>query len=280
MSAVLVSNWRRNIDYSWRLLGTAISFMGFGVGAAVGLLVVPLINLVVRDESRRQSITRKFIHSGYARHVALMRLVGVLTYKVSGIDKLADNDIDIDNGCLIVANHPSLIDVVFLLSTFRDANCVVKSSFWHHPLTARTVKAANYIPNDDPVQIMEACIFHLKQRARIVLFPEGTRTLPGANPEFGRAAASIALRAGVPIVPVRISCTPTTLTKSEPWYRIPPRQVRFEAQILDVIDTRALLTSAVNERRASIELTEALHLLLGSGDAESRRNSENSEVSA
>jgi len=172
MNGVIASNWLQNIDYMWRLAGTAISFLSFGIGAAVGLAVVPLIRLVVRDESRRHAFTRRFIHGGYARHVDLMRFVGVLTYDVSGLDKLEKQSINLDDGCLIVANHPSLIDVVFLLSTFRDANCVVKSSFWQHPLTARTVKAANYIPNDDPVQTMSACIDHLKQGSKIVLFPD------------------------------------------------------------------------------------------------------------
>lgn len=273
MSAVVASNWLRNIDYIWRLFGTAISFLGFGAGAAVCLLVVPMIRLFIGDESRRQLMTRQFIHGAYARHVGLMRLVGVLTYEVNGIDKLESGAVDVENGCLIVANHPSLIDVVFLLSTFRDANCVVKSSFWQYPLTARTVKAANYIPNDDPVQVMGACIENLKERSKLVLFPEGTRTQPDGRPKFGRAAATIALRAGVPIVPIRISCTPTTLTKSEPWYRIPPRQVRFEAQVLDVIDTRALLDGEANERRASLELTEKLHSLLDSKSINTGENS-------
>jgi 1-acyl-sn-glycerol-3-phosphate acyltransferase len=34
---------------------------------------------------------------------------------------------------MIIANHPSLIDVVVLIGLVRDANCVVKQSLWHNP---------------------------------------------------------------------------------------------------------------------------------------------------
>ncbi len=257
-NAIVRPSYLQHLDRGWRLVGTALSFLAFGVGAVIGFICVPILTLVIRNRQRRHRITRRFVHAGYALHVAIMRSVGVLTYDVSGRENIQDL-----NGCLIVANHPSLIDVVFLLSTFRDANCVVKSSFWHHPVTAATVKAADYIPNDDPVQVMDECISRLRLGTQLVLFPEGTRTRPGHGPEFGRAAATMALRAGVPVLPVRISCEPTTLTKSEPWYRIPSRQVRFEAQILPPIDTQALRTESKSERDASVNLTGKLMQLLG-----------------
>lgn len=246
------------LDRGWRLFGTALSFLAFGAGTLVGMITVPFLTLTIRDKQRRHGVTRRFVHAGYKLHVAIMRSVGVLTYEVSGLQNAGRLQ-----GCLIVANHPSLIDVVFLLSTFPEANCVVKGSFWRHPVTATTVKAADYIPNDDPVQVMDECIRRLRGGTRLLLFPEGTRTRPGRNPDFGRAAATIALRAGVPVLPVRISCQPTTLTKSEPWYRIPARQVRFEAQILPPIDTVRLLKESDSERQASVNLTAKLIELLG-----------------
>ncbi|WP_245395071.1 hypothetical protein [methane-oxidizing endosymbiont of Gigantopelta aegis] len=37
-------------------------------------------------------------------------------------------------GQLIVANHPTLIDIVFLISRIPYACCIVKDSLWHNPL--------------------------------------------------------------------------------------------------------------------------------------------------
>ena len=58
-----------------------------------------------------------------------MNIVGVLRYQISG-----QEHIDSNRNYLIVANHPSLIDVVFLLSLFPTADCVIKQelreNFW------------------------------------------------------------------------------------------------------------------------------------------------------
>jgi hypothetical protein len=44
---------------------------------------------------------------------------------------------------MIIANHPSLIDVVFLIGLVRQANCVVKQSLWENPFTRGPVRAPN-----------------------------------------------------------------------------------------------------------------------------------------
>ena len=44
-----------------------------------------------------------------------------------------------------------------------------------------------------------------------------------------RGAANIAVRGGLDITPVRITCTPLTLTKGQKWYRVPSR--RFHVQL-------------------------------------------------
>jgi 1-acyl-sn-glycerol-3-phosphate acyltransferase len=63
-----------------------------------------------------------------------------------------------------------------------------------------------------------------------VIFPEGTRTTPGQPLKLQRGAANIAVRGGLDVTPVRISCTPLTLGKGEKWYRVPP--TRFHMVIV------------------------------------------------
>ena len=71
-----------------------------------------------------------------------MQRAGVLTYSVEGAEKLGRP------GQMIIANHPSLIDVVFLIGLVRQANCVVKQSLWQNPFTRGPVRDAGYISND------------------------------------------------------------------------------------------------------------------------------------
>ena len=58
-----------------------------------------------------------------------MRHTGVLTYHIEGQEHLNET------GRLIIANHPSLIDVVFLIALIRDTNCIVKDSLVNNPFT-------------------------------------------------------------------------------------------------------------------------------------------------
>ncbi|TGS61286.1 hypothetical protein, partial [Mesorhizobium sp. M1C.F.Ca.ET.176.01.1.1] len=60
---------------------------------------------------------------------------------------------------------------------------------------------------------------------------EGTRSVPGQPPRLQRGAANIAVRGRLDITPVRITCTPPTLTKGQKWYRVPSRRFHVRLQI-------------------------------------------------
>jgi 1-acyl-sn-glycerol-3-phosphate acyltransferase len=183
--------------------------------------------------------------------------LGVLRYRITG-----NEIVDTAQGCLIVANHPSLIDVVFLLAMFRNADCVVKSAIWSNPITMIAMRTIDYVPNKDPEFVIEECIKRLKAGHNLILFPEGTRSIPGKALDFKRGAATIAIRAGSPCLPVSIKCAPTTLTKGEPWYSIPRRRVLFQLDVLESIEVRSFIDDSPNEKKASLALNDFLRLAL------------------
>lgn len=50
------------VNHAWRVLGTGISFLAFGVGGLLlGLMVCPAINLLVRDPVRRRRWARRLV---------------------------------------------------------------------------------------------------------------------------------------------------------------------------------------------------------------------------
>ena len=156
--------------------------------------------------------------------------MGVLTYQISGLDKLKEAK-------LILANHPSLIDVVFLISFVPNASCVVKGKLLRNPFMWGAVKAAGYIVNNenaDEVILNAAEIFN--KGYALIVFPEGTRTTPFHSIKLKRGAANIALRTGVDITPVIIECTSTGLTKEDSWYSIPDQRMHFQIKVNDKID--------------------------------------------
>jgi len=102
---------------------------------------------------------------------------------------------------MIVANHPSLIDVVFLIGLMRQTNCVVKQSLFQNPFTRGPVRDAGYISNDGSADMLDAAADALREGQTLIIFPEGTRTTPGAAPAFHRGGAAIALRGATIITP-------------------------------------------------------------------------------
>ncbi|PMR72350.1 lysophospholipid acyltransferase family protein [Halomonas heilongjiangensis] len=217
-----------NLDRWWRGLGTALSFLAFGIGGLfIGLVVAPLLSVCVRDSERRQYLARCLIQRCFRAFITLMQGLGVLDYHFDRQERLQRP------GLLVVANHPSLIDVIFLLAHMPHADCIVKGRLASNPFTRGPVRAAGYITNNEPEAVLKAAGESLRKGNSLILFPEGTRTTPQRPIKFRRGGANIALRTGTAITPVLIRCTPTTLTKGEPWYHIPASRVRMELRVLD-----------------------------------------------
>jgi 1-acyl-sn-glycerol-3-phosphate acyltransferase len=217
--------------YIWRLIATALSFSLFGIGGVLlRVLIFPLLALLPGDALSQRTRARAVVSKTFYLFVQFMYRSGVLTYEVEGIERLGRP------GQLVIANHPSLIDVVVLIAFIRDANCVVKQSLWNNPSMRGPLRAAHFISNSGSMDMLDEAAGALQSGQTLVIFPEGTRTKPGQNPEFHRGAASIALRGARIVTPVVISVSPTTLTKAEPWYSIPSRRFHFRLRVGEDID--------------------------------------------
>jgi 1-acyl-sn-glycerol-3-phosphate acyltransferase len=220
--------------YYWRLLATAMSFALFGLGGlCLRVLVFPLLACLPDTAQRHRQRARNTISRLFWAFIRFMARVGVLTYEVQGAERLGRP------GQMIIANHPSLIDVVYLIGLVRGANCVVKQSLWENPFTRGPVRSTGYVSNDGSADMLDKAAALLKAGETLIIFPEGTRTQPGQPPAFHRGAAAIALRGATVITPVTIRVSPTTLTKAEPWYRIPSRRVHFHLHVGADIDPSA-----------------------------------------
>lgn len=242
-------------NYLWRLCATGASFVLFGLGGLVlRLLVLPLLGLLPGDARERRRRARAAISKAFYLHVQFMYRSGVLTYVFHGVEKLGRP------GQMIIANHPSLIDVVFLIAHIRDTNCIVKQSLWRNPFTRGPVCRAQYISNNGSPEMLEQAADALRAGETLIVFPEGTRTKPQCPPAFHRGAAAIALRGAQVITPVFITVTPTTLTKAEPWYRIPACRVRVSLRVGQDIDPAGFNAQSAMPI-ASRRLNQHLHQL-------------------
>lgn len=200
-----------------------LCFVVFGAVALFGVCVLLPLLLLVTPRARRASQVRGLASVGFRLLIRMIEGCGLAKIKLEGAETLTTA------GCLLVANHPSYLDAVFLMAYFPHVNCVIKPALLNHPLFFPFARLGGYIAGseDNPMALVEDCRAAARRGDTILIFPEGTRTTPGTPMHFRRGTAQIALRAALPIVPVVIVCDPPALTHGHPWYRMPAKRVRL-----------------------------------------------------
>ncbi|MBK9446133.1 MAG: 1-acyl-sn-glycerol-3-phosphate acyltransferase [Betaproteobacteria bacterium] len=224
----------------WRSLVTALSFVAFGVGGTLmSAVLMPLLMLVPGTTAVRRARARTVIGFCFRLLVRMLVGSGCMRLETEGVDRLTRA-----HGTLVLANHPTYIDVVVLISLMPQANCVVKGALWRNPFYWGIVRAAGYVNNDSPEDVINACAESLQSGETLLLFPEGTRTAPGQALRFQRGAAHVALKAGSAVTPALIACDPPTLTKGAPWWLAPDRPFTFSVDVHPAIATSDAVAAA------------------------------------
>jgi 1-acyl-sn-glycerol-3-phosphate acyltransferase len=225
----------------------------FGLGGLIlGVFVFPLVRLLVSDGPRRHAISREILRHAFRFFIELMRTVGVLSYELVGFERLERR------GLLILANHPSLIDTLFVLAFVRGCNCVVNAALSRNPFTLGAVRAAGYLTSDSGVAVIAECITALERGGNVLIFPEGTRTPLSAEIKLRRGASNIAIRGSRDITPVVVHCSPRTLTKGEKWWHVPSRKAEYVLEVRDDIPVSPFLAGSREPAIAVRQLTAYL----------------------
>ena len=245
-----------------RLITTAISFAVFGLGGLIlALIIFPLLFLFVWDRRKRAAIAQASVHRLWWFYVRFMQAMGTVSFECDHPEVLRDL-----RGAIVVSNHPSLLDVVFLMSFMQRTRAVVKSSIWRNPFMRGVVIAADYIPNSgDAAKLMEDCAEALRGGANLLIFSEGSRTPEGQVRRYQKGFAHVALMAGAPVQIVTIEVNPPSLRKGESWRAIPPRRSHWTIRIHERIDTVGQYgkdRSASAVRRMKADVAERIEGLL------------------
>jgi 1-acyl-sn-glycerol-3-phosphate acyltransferase len=143
------------------------------------------------------------------------RLLGAAGVKVraSGLDNLTSG-----GPFVLVANHLSLADTPLLMGYVpADFRFIAKASLFRSPIIGAHLRRGGHIPvvREDPrsaVKSLSQAAELLKQGISILLFAEGTRS-DGRMQDFKGGAAHLAIKAGVPVVPIAVSGTPAILSR-------------------------------------------------------------------
>ncbi len=222
------------------------SLLIFGVGglelSLLGLLASPL-----PSTERTERFFQHLIH----RHLAFFHWwcshVGLVHVRYHGFNPPPRG------GLVLVANHPTLIDITCLLARLPEAVCIFKPAIRRNPVLGAAARRAGYLGSDGGHELVRDAADKVAAGHTLVVFPEGTRTPRGAvlGP-FKPGFVLIARRAHVPIQLVRIATDSDAATKGRAWWRLPkfPAHIDVTAGPLVPTDTG----SSTAELTAGIEL--------------------------
>ncbi|MGA8890648.1 MAG: lysophospholipid acyltransferase family protein [Anaeromyxobacteraceae bacterium] len=244
-----------------RVVSTGCAYGLFFTGAVLlGWIVLPGVAALSRPGTDRAIRCRRIVRRSFVLFHDLLRVARVLDYdpRSAGVVLPA-------GACVIVANHPTLLDVTAIVSALPDTTFVVKSYMYRLPLLGRLVHLCAYVESGGGspaagARTAAACRKRLADGVPVLIFPEGTRSPTRGLGPFKRGATSIARRAGVPLVPLVLQCEPPTLKRGQPWYAVPP--------VTPVMTLRALPWEgdlARNPERASEVLQAAYESFLRVG---------------
>ena len=133
-----------------------------------------------------------------------------------------------DGGCILAANHDSLLDPMVLgLTTRRPVRFMAKVELWSNPVIAWAMDGLGAFPVRRAAgdKAAQAKAVELLEAGEVLgIFPQGT-ALPHRRKPWGRGAARLALETGSPIVPVFLLHTERALRPGRPKVGLPRVQV-------------------------------------------------------
>jgi len=151
------------------------------------------------------SRTGNIVHH-YARWWAKIQLlVSGVKVKVKGLEHLGKKA-----PFIYMANHQSAYDIFALLSCLPvQFRWIAKKELFAIPVMGWAMRAANYISIDrsgkrKALESIERAASKIKGGVSVVIFPEGTRSRDGSIQPFKRGGFTLALKSGVPIIPIAI----------------------------------------------------------------------------
>ncbi|MGB9466362.1 MAG: lysophospholipid acyltransferase family protein [Candidatus Acidiferrum sp.] len=110
--------------------------------------------------------------------------------------------------CLFVANHTSSADAPAVVGAIpRRIAVLLKESLFKWPIVGQAFTLARFIPvnrkdRESAIASVEKAAEAMREGQSFLIYPEGTRSSDGRLQEFKKGAVVLAIKAGVPVVPV------------------------------------------------------------------------------
>lgn len=154
-----------------------------------------------------------------------VRAVGV-RIRVKGTERIPPGTV------IFAANHTSAADAPAVVGAIpRRIAILLKRSLFKYPIVGQAFHLAQFIPvdrfdRDSAITSLEQATEAIKNGQSFLIYPEGTRSPDGRLQEFKKGTAVMAIKAGVPLVPIACSNAHRIMKKRE--LKIYPGEILVE----------------------------------------------------
>ncbi|HKE17136.1 MAG TPA: polysaccharide deacetylase family protein [Kofleriaceae bacterium] len=219
---------------AFRTLEVASCFAAFWTGAVVFAWVgLPILALWPGSPAVKMHRSLRALRRCFDAFHLMMRVL-FLYRRESGSASARSGGAPASSPVVLVANHPTLCDVTAVVSLFPNVVCLARSAIVKNPLMGRLLRICGFVPTGPAT--LHDCVERLRMGFDVLIFPEGTRSpREGGLQIFHRGAFEIAIRAGVPIVLLKLTCRPPALSKSLPMWRNPDGMAVLNVEVLETI---------------------------------------------
>lgn len=227
------------IASAWIWITTTLSLI-------IAVPIVGLTRLIDRDPVRYRA-------GRWFRRIGSMptRLTPIWRISIEGAEQVENPR----NPYVVVSNHQSLVDIPVISRLPWEMKWVAKKELFDIPLIGWLMTWAGDIAVDrsnkrSRAKVLIDAAAYIRQNCSVMFFPEGTRSEDGTLGEFNAGAFHLAIKEGVPILPLAIEGTSDALPKSS-WKFRDPGPIRLK--VLPPVSTEGLT------KDDAIALTERIH---------------------
>ena len=212
-----------------------IAFFIFGLGISVCVvLVLPFLFVLRRRGGHPAPVMQAITRHLFSRWLHFLKLGGLLDWQPP-VGRAHPGP------CVVVANHPGLFDILFMVRDIESLSMMVKRSLARSVGLGLILNISGYVPTAvegdvlSGIESVEQAVARLRDGYRFAIFPEGTRSPKGGLHTFRAGAFKIAQWARVPIQPVLIFNDPPFLPHEDKWYYPPLETSHFRMTFLEPI---------------------------------------------
>lgn len=220
---------------AYRTLLTGLVFGGFWLGCLlVGWLFLPWVILWPGSRAEKYRRALRVMSKGF-RFFHFMSWLFRLFSRRSTTPHLRPPGVRPDRPAVIIANHPTLVDVTSIVSLYPNVVAVARSGLANNPLLRWLVRTCGFVPVGRTM--LAECEERLRMGFDVLIFPEGTRTPFGGplNP-FQRGAFELAVRAQAPIVMLKLTCVPLVLSKKLPMHKVSDKMAELTIEPVEIVE--------------------------------------------